>query len=153
MRFAQAFCFALLLPFSLSSPAAQATAIVVEHEVPAGVSVGSATFDATFSAGQPRAWVVVDLVEHAGDEELEQTYSERIAVPGLTYNAATRTIHLQAGEGQDVTCAVGKRMLWTTHFRPTSDCPIQVRKATQARADGASAANRTSFVIQVGTAP
>lgn len=152
MRFARAFCVASLLPLSLSSPAAHAKTIVVEREAPAAVSVGGATFDADLSAAsQARAWIVVDFVEHGGEED--QIYSERIAVPGLTYDAATRTIHLQDGDGQDVTCAVGKRLLWATRFRATSDCPIQVRNAPEARAGGAAAANRTRFVIQVGTTP
>lgn len=148
MRFARAFCLASLLPLSLSSPAAHAKTIVVEREVPTAESVGGATFDAALSAtGQARAWIVVDFVEE------DHIDSERIAVPGLTYDAATRTIHLQDGDGQDVTCAVGKRLLWATRFRATSDCPIQVRKAPEARGDVAVPANLTRFVIQVGTAP
>lgn len=152
MRLAQAFCLASLLPLSLSSPVAHAKTIVVEREMPAAASVGGATFDAALSAaGQARAWIVVDFVEHSGEDE--QVYSERIVVPGLTYDAATRTIHLQDGDGRDVTCAVGKRLLWATRFRATSDCPIQVRKASEASVGGAAAANRGRFVIQVDTAP
>jgi hypothetical protein len=72
-----------------------------------------------------------------------------VAVPGLSYDPATRTIRLQDGE-RELTCAVGRKVLWATSFRATSDCPIGVRQ-TQMTEDGApQQAGKTHIVIEVG---
>jgi hypothetical protein len=136
-------CLALLLSLP-SLTAAHATTVAVERDVPPTVSVAGASFDADRGRGQ--AWVVVDFVEHGGEEE--QVYSERVPVPGLTYDAATRTIHLQDGD-RDVTCAVGRRLLWATSFKPTSDCPLHVQQSPQAKVPSGE---KTRFLIDVGTA-
>lgn len=143
MRILRFVCLALLL--SLSSLAAHATTVAVERDVPPTVSVAGASFNADRGRGQ--AWIVVDFVEHGGEEE--QVYSERVPVPGLTYDAATRTIHLQDGD-RDVTCAVGRRLLWAISFKPTSDCPIHVQQSPQAEG-GVAPGEKTRFLIDVET--
>jgi hypothetical protein len=146
MSIARVFCFASLL--ALSSLAAQATTAVVDREMAPNESVNGAAFDA--DPGLGRAWVVVDFLERGGDEDL--IHSQRLSVPGLTYDAATRTIHLQDGD-RDVTCAVGKKVLWATRFRPTAECPIRVQQAPQARAYDVAQGEKARFVVEVGTAP
>ena len=143
MRIIRFVCLALLL--FLSSLAAHATTVAVERDVPPTVSVAGASFDADHGRGQ--AWIVVDFVEHGGEDE--QVYSERVPVPGLTYDAATRTIHLQDGD-RDVTCAVGRRLLWAISFKPTSDCPIHVQRSPRAAA-GLAPGEKTRFLVDVGT--
>lgn len=143
MRIIRFVSLALLL--SLSSLAAHATTVAVERDVPPTVTVAGASFDA--DRGRGEAWVVVDFVEHGGEEE--QVYTERVPVPGLTYDAATRTIHLQDGD-RDVTCAVGRRVLWAFSFKATSDCSIHVQQSPQAEA-GAAPSEKTRFLIDVGT--
>ena len=144
MRIIRFVCLALLLSLP-GLTAAHATTVAVERDVPPTVSVAGASFDA--DRGRGEAWIVVDFVEHGGEEE--QVYSERVPVPGLTYDAATRTIHLQDGD-RDVTCAVGRRVLWAVAFKPTSDCPIHVQQSPQAEA-GVAPAEKTRFLIDVGT--
>jgi hypothetical protein len=146
MSITRSVCLTLLL--SLSSLAAHGTTLVVDREVPPSVSVAGASFDADRDLGQ--AWVVVDFAEYGGWED--QVHSERLPVPGLTYDAATRTIHLQDGD-RDITCAVGKRLLWGTYFRPTSDCQIRVQPSPQAKVGGAAQAETARFLVEVGTAP
>src|SRR5260370_41580922 len=106
MRIIRFTCLALLLSLP-GLPAARATTVAVERDVPPTVSVAGASFDADRGRGQ--AWIVVDFVEHGGEEE--QVYSERVPVPGLAYDAATRTIHLQDGD-RGVPSAAGERLLW-----------------------------------------
>ena len=144
MSLTRVFCLTSLL--SLSSLAAHAATVVIDREVPS-MSVVGASFDADLSRGS--AWVVVDFLEQGGEEDL--VHSERLPVPGLTYDAASRTIHLADG-GRDVTCAVGKRVLWATRFQPTSDCPIRVRQGTETRSYGMAKSEQTHLVVEVGTA-
>jgi len=146
MTITRTLCLTLLL--SLPALAAHGTIITVERDVAPNVSVAGTSFAA--DPDQGRAWVVVDLAEHGGEEE--QVYSQRFAVPGLSYDAATRSIHLQAG-GRDLTCAVGKRVLWATYFRATSDCPIRVQQTPQAQADAGAPASYARFIIEVGATP
>ena len=146
MRITRLFCLASLL--SLPSLAAHATTVVVERDVPPAVSVAGAAFEADRDLHD--AWVVVDFVEHGGEEE--QVYSERLAVPGLTYDAATRTIQLQDGD-RSVTCAVTKRLLWAAYFSPTSECPIRVQQSPpEAKAYGVAQGEKARFVVEVGSA-
>jgi hypothetical protein len=88
MTITRAFYLTLLL--FLFSLAAHGSTLVVEREVPPDVTVVGTSFDADRDLGQ--AWVVVDFAGHDGSED--QIYSERVPMPGLTYDAATRTIHL-----------------------------------------------------------
>lgn len=144
MRITQAFCLTVAL--SLSSLAAHATTVVVDRDATPAESVGAASFDADLTLG--RAWVVVDFLEHGGEEDV--VYSERLSVPGLTYDAASRTIHLQDGD-RDVTCAVGKKVLWATRFHPTADCPIRVQQSPQAKSYGVAKSDKAHFVVEVGS--
>jgi hypothetical protein len=146
MKLAPSLCLTLLL--SLAGLTAHATTLIVDRDLPPAVAVVGASFAA--DAANHRAWVVVDFVERTADEDLIR--SERVAVPGLSYDPATRTVRLRDGE-RELTCAVGRRVLWATSFRATSDCPIAVRE-TQKSEDGALAqADKTHVVIEVGTAP
>jgi hypothetical protein len=147
MRIARAFCFTLPL-LALSNLSAHAASVVVDRELSPGESVSGASFDADLRLG--RAWVVVDFLEHGGEEDL--VHSQRLSLPGLTYDAATRTIHLQDG-GRDVTCAVGKKVLWATRFQTTQQCPIRVQQVPQARVYGALSEEKARFAVEVGTAP
>jgi len=145
MRTARAFCCTLLL--AISGLAAHAATIVVDRGLSAGESVSGATFDADLHLGQ--AWVVVDFLEHGGDED--QVHSQRLSVPGLTYDATTRTIHLQDG-GRDVTCAVGKKVLWATRFQTTQQCAIRVQQVPQDRVDGSEEGGKARFAVEIATA-
>lgn len=146
MRITRAFCLTLLL--SLPSLSAHATTLVVDRDVPPTVSVAGASFDADRDLHS--AWIVVDFVEHGGEEE--QVYSERLAVPGLTYDAATRTIHLQDGD-RSITCAVTKRLLWATYFSLTSECPIRVQQSPpEAKAYGVAQSEKARFLVELGSA-
>lgn len=140
--------FSVMLPLLLSSLAAHAVTVTVDRDVPPDVSVGGASFAADLDLGG--AFIVVDFLEHGGEEE--QIYSQRLPVPGLTYNAATRTIHLQDGD-RDATCAVGKKVLWVTRFRPTSECQITVQPSSQATTFGNPHSAKASFIVEVGIAP
>jgi hypothetical protein len=146
MKITRAFYVTVLL--SLSSLAAHATTVAVDRDATPTESVGGASFDADLTGGS--AWVVVDFLDHGGDEDV--IYSERLPVPGLTYDAASRTIHFQDGD-RNVTCAVGKKVLWATRFRPTSDCPIRVQQTPQAKTYGVAKSEKTHFVVEVGTTP
>lgn len=146
MRLSPTLCLTLLL--SLASLAAHAKTLTVDRDLPPTAAVVGASFAA--DAASHRAWVVVDFVETTAEEALVR--SERVAVPGLSYDSATRTIRLQDGDRQ-LTCAVGRKVLWATAFRATSDCPIRVRE-TQKTADGSLAqADQSHLVIEVGTTP
>jgi hypothetical protein len=145
MRIARALCFTL--PLALSSLAAGATTVAVDRDAYPAESVSGAAFDA--DPGLGRAWVVVRFVDHADDDE--QIISQRLLVPGLTYDVATRTIHLQDGD-RDVTCAVGKKVLWATRFSSTSQCPIRVHQLPEEKAEAyrAAAGEKAHFVVEVG---
>jgi hypothetical protein len=143
MSLARALCFTLLL--ALSSLAAGATTVAIDRDVLPTASFSGAAFDA--DPGLDRAWVVVKFVDHDGDDE--QVTSQRLAVPGLTYDVATRTIHLQAGD-HDVTCAVGKKVLWFTRFSPTPQCPIRVHQVAAEKVNRAVPADKAHFVVEVG---
>jgi hypothetical protein len=145
MSIARTLCVTLLL--ALPSVAAGATTVAIDHDVLATESLSGAAFDA--DPGLGRAWVVVKFVDHGGEEE--QFESQRLSVPGLTYDAATRTIHLQDGD-RDVTCAVSKKVLWVTRFRPTEQCPIRVHQVPEEKVYSAVAAEKARFVVEVGTA-
>lgn len=146
MRLARSLCLTLLL--SLAGLTANATTLMIDHDLPPAAAVVGTSFAA--DTANHRAWVVVDFVERTAEEDLVGT--ERVAVRGLSYDPATRTIRLQNGE-QELTCAVGRRVLWATSFRATSECPIRVRK-TEKTEDGALVqADKTHIVIEVGAAP
>jgi hypothetical protein len=143
MRLARALCLTLL--FSLASVAAHAKTLTIDRDLPPTVTVTGTSFAA--DAASHRAWVVVDYLDRTIAEDLVQ--SERVEVPGLSYDPATRTIQLQEGERQ-LTCAVGRKVLWATAFRATSDCPIRVQE-TQKTANGApSQAGKSHVVVEVG---
>lgn len=143
MSLVRAFSFTLLL--ALSSLAAGATTVAVDRDVLPTESFSSVAFAA--DPGLDRAWVVVKFVDRMGDDE--QITSQRLEVPGLTYDAATRTIHLQDGD-RNVTCAVEKKVLWFTRFSPTAQCPIRVHQATEERVYRAVAGETSHFVVEVG---
>lgn len=146
MRLAGSLSFALLLSLA-AALTAHAKTLTIDGHLPAAASVVRTSFAG--DAASHRAWVVVDYVERTDVEELVQ--SERVAVPGLSYDPATRTIRLQDGE-RELTCAVGTRVLWATAFRATSDCPIRVEESGQ-DANGAKAPadkDKTDAVIEIG---
>jgi hypothetical protein len=143
MNITRSLCGSLLL--LLSSVAANAKTLVVDREVPPSVSVAGTSFAADPTLH--RAWLVVDFLEHGGEEE--QVYSQTVPVAGLTYDPATRTIRLQDGE-REVTCAVGKRLLWATYYRATSACPIRVQQTLERNDDGLGQVVKAHFVIEVG---
>ncbi len=147
MRITRVFCCTLLL--TLFSLAARAATVVIDRDLSPGESVAGASFDADLRSGQ--AWVVVDFLEHGGEEE--QIHSQRLTVPGLTYDVATRTIHLQEAGGGDVTCAVGRKVLWATRFRTTPQCSIHVQQVSQAKVYGGDELEKTRFKVEFGTAP
>jgi hypothetical protein len=143
MRLAQSVCLALLL--SLAGLTAQAATLTIDRDLPPAAAVVGASFAA--DTANHRAWVVVDVAERTVEGDV--VHSERVAVPGLSYDPATRTIRLQDGE-RELTCAVGRKVLWATSFRATADCPIGVRE-TQKAEDGAPAqADKTQVVIEMG---
>lgn len=143
MSLARAFCFTLLL--ALSSLAAGATTVAIDRDVQPTESFSGAAFGA--DPGLDRAWVVVKFVDRTGDDE--QITSQRLSIPGLTYDVATQTIHLQDGD-RDVTCAVGRKVLWFTRFSPTPQCPIRVHQVAEEKAYRAVAAEKAHFVVEVG---
>jgi hypothetical protein len=145
MRLARALCLTLLL--SLAGLTAHATTLMIDRDLPAAAAVVGASFAA--DAASHRAWVVVDFVEHTADQDLIR--SERVAVPGLSYDPASRTIRLKDGE-QELTCAVGRKVLWATSFRATSECPIRVRETQKADNGALEQADKTHVVIEVGAA-
>ena len=145
MRLARSLCLTFAL--SLAGLTAHATTLTIDRDLPPSAAVVGASFAA--DAANHSAWVVVDFVERSADQDLVR--SERVAVPGLSYDPATRTIRLQDGE-QALTCAVGRKVLWATSFRATSECPIRVRE-TQKTDNGALVlADKTHIVIEVGAA-
>jgi hypothetical protein len=147
MRLARSFSLTLLLSLAatLSAHAAHAKTLTIDRDLPPTASVVRTSFAA--DAASHRAWVVVDYVERTDVEELVQ--SERVAVPGLSYDPATRTIRLQDGD-RELTCAVGSKVLWATAFRATSDCPIQVEGSRQGLNGAKAPAEKTDAVIEVG---
>ena len=149
MRLSRSLCLALLLSLaaSLTAHAAHAKMLTIDRDLPPAASVVSASFAADVATH--RAWVVVDYVERTDVEELVQ--SERVEVPGLSYDPATRTIRLQDGE-RELTCAVGRKVLWSTSFRATPDCPIRVQGTGQIPAGAQAQADKTHIVIELGAA-
>ena len=136
------------LLLSLAGLTAHATTLMIDRDLPPAVAVVGASFAADTT--NHRAWVGVEFVDRTVAEE-DLVRSERVAVPGLSYDPATRTIRLQDGE-RELICAVGRKVLWATSFRATSDCPIGVRE-TQRTEDGAPMqADKTHIVIEVGAA-
>jgi len=150
MRLVRSLSLTLLLSLaaSLTAHAAHAKTLTIDRDLPPAASVVGASFAA--DAGSHRAWVVVDYVEHNAEEDLVETM--RVEVPGLSYDPATRTVRLQDGE-RELTCAVGRRVLWATSFRATSDCPIRVQALHQDIDSGQAQADRTHIVVELGTAP
>jgi hypothetical protein len=150
MRLSRSLCLTLLLPLaaSLTAHAADAKMLTIDRDLPPAASVISAAFAA--DAATHRAWVVVDFVERTAEEELVQ--SERVEVPGLSYDPATRTIRLQDGD-RELTCAVGRKVLWATSFRATPDCPIRVQGTGEAPNGAQAQTDKTHIVIELGTAP
>ncbi len=144
MSIARALCFTLLL--ASSSLAAGATTVAVDRELLPTESLTGAAFDADPGLGQ--AWVVVKFVNQGGEEE--QVDSQRLSVPGLTYDAATRTIHLQDGD-RDVTCAVGRKVLWITRFSSTQQCPIRVHQVPEQKVYSTVVAEKARFLVEVAT--
>jgi hypothetical protein len=143
MSIARTLCFTLL---ALSSLAARATTVTVDHDVLPTESLSGIAFDADPGRGQ--AWVVVKFVNHGGEEE--QVDSRRLSVPGLTYDVATRTINLQDGD-RNVTCAVARKVLWVTRFSPTQQCPISVHQVPEKKVQAAVAGGNPRLVVEVGT--
>jgi hypothetical protein len=146
MRLARSLCLTLLL--SLAGLAAHATTSRIDFDLPPAAAVVGASFAADTT--DHRAWVVVDFVDRSAAEE-DSLRSERVAVPGLSYDPATRTIRLQNGE-LALTCAVGRKVLWTTSFRATSECPIAVRETRKTEDRAAVQADKTHVVVEVGAA-
>jgi hypothetical protein len=144
MRLARSLTLTLLLSLA-AALTAHAKTLTINRDLPSGASVVRTSFAA--DAASHRAWVVVDYVERTDVEELVQ--SERVAVPGLSYDPATRTIRLQDGE-QQLTCAVGTKVLWATAFRATSDCPIQVEESRQGVNGAKAPADKTDAVVEIG---
>jgi len=147
MRLARSFSLALLLSLAatLSAHAAHAKTLTIDRDLPPTASVVRTSFAA--DAASHRAWVVVDYVERTDVEELVQ--SERVAVPGLSYDPATRTIRLQDGD-RELSCAVGRKVLWATAFQATSDCPIQVEASRQGLNGAKAPAEKSDAVIEIG---
>ena len=146
MRFSRSLILTLLLSLA-AALTAHAKTLTINSDLPPTASVVRTSFAA--DAASHRAWVVVDYVERTDVEELVQ--SERVAVPGLSYDPATRTIRLQDGE-QGLTCAVGTKVLWATAFRATSDCPIEVDGSRQGVNGAKAPAGKTDAAIEPGAA-
>ena len=145
MKLTRSACFTLLL--SLAGLSAHATTVTIDRDLPAAAGVIGTSFAA--DAVNHRAWVNVDFIDRTADGDLVET--QRVAVPGLSYDPATRTIRLQDGERQ-LTCAVGRKVLWATSFRATSDCPIAVREVQSTTDGGLVSAGNTHIVVEVKTA-
>lgn len=146
MKLTRSACLALLL--SLAGLTAHATTLTIDGDLPPGAGVIGTSFAAD-TAGD-RAWVDVDFIDHTADgEDLVKT--QRVALPGLSYDAASRTIRLQDGERQ-LTCAVGRKVLWATSFRATSDCPLAVREVQKSADGGPVSSGNTHIVVEVKTA-
>jgi hypothetical protein len=145
MRLARSLCLTLLL--SLAGLAVHATTLTIDGDLPPAAEVVGASFAA--DAASHRAWVVVDFVEHTADQD--QVRSERVAVPGLSYDAATRTIRLHDGD-RELTCAVGRKVLWATSYRATAECPVRVRETRKSESGGPAQAEGTHIVVEVGAA-
>jgi hypothetical protein len=144
MRLARSLSLTLLLSLA-ATLTAHAKTLTINRDLPPTASVVGSSFAA--DAASHRAWVVVDYVEPSDQEQLVR--SERVEVPGLSYDPATRTIRLQDGERQ-LTCAVGRKVLWATAFRATSDCPIQVEGSRQGVNGAKAPADKTDIVIEIG---
>jgi hypothetical protein len=144
MRLARSLTLTLLLSLA-AALTAHAKTLTINRDLPPTASVVRTSFAA--DAASHRAWVVVDYVERTDVEELVQ--SQRVAVPGLSYDPATRTIRLQDG-GQELTCAVGTKVLWATAFRATSDCPIQVEGSRQGVNGATAPADKTDTATELG---
>jgi hypothetical protein len=145
MKLTRSACFTLLL--SLVGLSAHATILTIDRDLPPAAGLIGTSFAA--DTANDRAWVVVDYIDHTADGDLVR--GERVEVPGLTYDAATRTIRLQEG-GRELTCAVGRKVLWVTSFRATADCPVGVREV-QGTDDGDPApAGKTHVVVDVRAA-
>jgi hypothetical protein len=142
MTMTRSLCCSLLL--LLSSTVARATTVIVDREVSPSLSVTATSFGADPKTN--RAWVVVDFVEQDGEEE--PIHSERMAVNGLTYDAATRTIRLDDG-GRQVTCAEQKKLLFVNYFRATSACPIRVKGSRETKDDGLDSVAKQHLVIEL----
>jgi len=145
MKLARAVCFTLLL--SLAGLSAHATILTIDRDLPPAVGVIGTSFAA--DTANDRAWVVVDYIDHTADGDLVR--GERVEVPGLSYDRATRTIRLQEGERQ-LTCAVGRKVLWVTSFRATADCPVEVREVQGTGDGGPAPGGKTHVVIDVSAA-
>jgi len=147
MRLARSLTLTLLLSLA-AGLTAHAKTLTIDRDLPPAASVVGASFAA--DAASHRAWVVVDYLERTAEEELVQ--SERVEVPGLSYDPATRTIRLQDGE-RELTCAVGKKLLWATSFHATADCPIRVHEPHENVNSTRAQAEKTHVVIELGAAP
>jgi hypothetical protein len=144
MRLSRSLTLTLLLSLA-AALTAHAKTLTINRDLPPTASVVRTSFAA--DAASHRAWVVVDYVERTDVEELVQ--SERVAVPGLSYDPATKTIRLQDGQ-QELTCAVGTKVLWATAFRATSDCPIQIEGSQQGVNGAKAPANKTDAAVELG---
>jgi hypothetical protein len=146
MSISRTLCCTLLMALSSLAASATTTVAVDRNGLPAE-SLSDAAFDADPGRGQ--AWIVVSFLDNGGEEAT--VASQRLSIPGLTYDAATRTIHLQDGD-RDVTCAVAKKVLWVTRFKSTEQCPIRVRQVAEEKVYGVAASEKARFLVEVGAA-
>jgi hypothetical protein len=137
------FAFATACAFAV--PASAATTIVLDRNLPPEVKVTGTSFDVDEKLG--RARLAVDLY----DDSFEgNSFSESVAVPGLTFDRENREVRYES-EGAVVTCAVAKKFLWATTYEATDACRITVRSEPRIADGGATTRPLTGWVVELAT--
>lgn len=103
---------------SLTTPARGAALEVLSRTLPPEAEVVGTEFDVDEKTGRVR--VAVDYFDSSFEGAF---YSESVPVPGLVFDRARREVRYE-GEGASVTCAVRRKVLFTTTYPETSACRL-----------------------------
>jgi len=126
-------------------PASAAGIVILDRDLPPEVKITGTSFEVDEGTG--RARIAVDLY----DESFEgNTFSESVAVPGLTFDRERREV-LYESDGSTVTCAVRKKVLWAATYAESGACRITVRSEPRTADDGFQARAVTGWVVELAT--
>jgi hypothetical protein len=112
-----------MLFLTLSAAAASANVITVEAPLPEGAKATDVRFEADEARGS--AWVSVRYVIDEPVGEGPRVDETTIAVPGLSYDADTRSVRID-GPGGPTVCATKKKALFTTVYRAAPGCSLKL---------------------------
>ncbi len=137
--------FAMVAACASSVPASAASVVVLDRNLPPEMKVTGTHFEVDEGTGNAR--LTVDLI----DESFEGSFSsESLAVPGLVFDRERREVRY-GRDGSGVTCAVRKKVLWTTTYPETGLCRVTVRRESRMVDSGFGMHAVTGWVVELAT--